>query len=253
MILLVSCKNEQGKSVASNSTKKRIAFTEENKNLDVFEKYALKIDGNKSLSKIQSLFYTDSDGNTTEAYAWIDDKMEVLKLQQNENMASGKKIERIFYFLNGLKTMSRQIIYHYELKKPYFSEQRSYYSLTGAVIATFSRYSSTEELDLIELKKTDKQELNHQNALSIIKRTGDFETRFRGFDEAFGRKFIVLGTENQTSTIAFNVESPILKQLISAENKHKNERLEVQFSPITEPDGFTFQALVDLTYSSKEN
>ena len=85
MILLVSCKNEQGKSVASNSTKKRIAFTEENKNLDVFEKYALKIDGNKSLSKIQSLFYTDSDGNTTEAYAWIDDKMEVLKLQQNEN------------------------------------------------------------------------------------------------------------------------------------------------------------------------
>jgi hypothetical protein len=149
--------------------------------------------------------------------------------------------------------MSRQIIYHYELKKPYFSEQRSYYSLSGAVIATFSRYSSTEELDLIELKKTDKQELNHQNALSIIKRTGDFETRFRGFDEAFGRKFIVLGTENQTSTLAFNVESPILKQLISAENKHKNERLEVQFSPITEPDGFTFQALVDLTYSSQEN
>jgi hypothetical protein len=89
--------------------------------------------------------------------------------------------------------------------------------------------------------------------LSIIKRTGDFETRFRGFDEAFGRKFIVLGTENQTSTLAFNVESPILKQLISAENKHKNERLEVQFSPITEPDGFTFQALVDLTYSSQEN
>jgi hypothetical protein len=253
LLLLVSCKNEQGKSVASNSTKKRIAFTEENKNLAVFEKYALKIDGNKSLSKIQSLFYTASDGNTTEAFAWIDENMEVLKLQQNENMASGKKIERIFYFLNGLKTMSRQITYHYELKKPYFSEQRSYYSLTGAVIATFSRYSSTEELDLIDLKKTDKQELNHQHALSIIKRTGDFETRFRGFDEAFGRKFIVLGTENQTSTLAFNVESPILKQLISAENKHKNERLEVQFSPITEPDGFTFQALVDLTYSSKEN
>lgn len=253
LLLLVSCKNEKGKSVGTDSTKKRIVFTQENKNLAVFEKYALKIDGNKSLSKIQSLFYTDSDGNTTEAYAWIDDNMEVLKLQQNENMASGKKMERIFYFLNGLKTMSRQIIYHYELKKPYFSEQRSYYSLTGAVIATFSRYSSTEELDLIELKKTDKQALDHQYALSIIKRTGDFETRFRGFDEAFGRQFIVIGTEKQTSTLAFNVESPILKQLIGAENKHKNERLEVQFSPITEPDGFTFQALVDLTYSSKED
>jgi hypothetical protein len=179
--------------------------------------------------------------------------MEIVKLQQNENKTTGKKIERIFYFLNGLKTMSRQIIYHYELKNPYFSEQRSYYSLTGAVISTFSRYSSTEELELIELKKTDKQTLNHQYALSIIKRTGEFETRFRGFDEAFGRKFIVLGTEKQTSTFAFNVESPILKQLMSAEKTHKNERLDVQFSPITEPDGFTFQALVDLTYSSKED
>jgi hypothetical protein len=179
--------------------------------------------------------------------------MEVVKLLQNETKVSGKKIERIFYFLNGLKTMSRQIVYHYELKKPYFSEQRSYYSLTGAVIATFSRYSSTEELDLTELKKTDKQELNHRNALAVIKRIGDFETRFRGFDEAFGRKFIVLGTENQTSTLAFNVESPILKQLMNGEKKYKNELLEVQFSPITEPDGFTFQALVDLNYSSKVN
>jgi hypothetical protein len=254
LLLLVCCKNDQGKPQVSDKTKKRIAFTNENKNLAVFEKYGLKIDANNSLSKIQSLFYTDSDGNTSEAYAWIDDKMEVLKLQQNENLASGKKIERIFYFLNGLKTMSRQITYHFELKKPYFSELRSYYSLTGSVIATFSRYSSKEdELDLMELKKTDKQGLDHQRALSIIKRTGEFETRFRGFDEAFGRKYIVIGTENQTTTLAFNVESPILKQLLSAENKHKNERLEVQFSPITEADGFTFQALVDLTYSSKED
>lgn len=250
IFFLFSCTNQPGKSIEEPSSKKRIVFTQENKNLEVFEKYAQKIDGNKTLSKIQSLFYTDSDGNTTEAFGWIDKNMEVLKLQQNENKASGKKVERIFYFLNGLKTMSRQIVYHYELKKPYFSEQRSYYSLTGAVIATFSRYSSTEELDSIELKKTDKQELNHQYALSIIKRTGDFETRFRGFDEAFGRKFIVLGTDNQTSTIAFNVESPILKQLMDAEKQHKNKLLDVQFSPITEPDGFTFQALVDLTFTS---
>ena len=253
ILFLLSCQNQEGKPIETPSSKKRIAFTQENKNLEVFEKYAQKIDGNKKLSKIQSLFYTDSDGNTTDAYAWIDEKMEVVKLLQNETKVSGKKMERIFYFLNGLKTMSRLIVYHYELKKPYFSEQRSYYSLTGAVIATFSRYSSTEELDLTELKKTDKQELNHRNALAVIKRIGDFETRFRGFDEAFGRKFIVLGTENQTSTLAFNVESAILKQLMNGEKKYKNELLEVQFSPITEPDGFTFQALVDLNYSSKVN
>ena len=247
---LFSCTNQAGKSIEKPSSKKRIAFTQENKNLEVFEKYAQKINDNKTLSKIQSLFYTDSDGTTTEAFAWIDQNMEVLKLQQIENKASGKKVERIFYFLNGLKTMSRQIVYHYELKKPYFTEERSYYSLTGAVIATFSRYAASEELELATLKKTDKRALYHQTSLAIIKRTGDFETRFRGFDEAFGKKFIVLGTEKQTSTIAFNVESPILKQLMRAEKQQKNKLLDVQFSPITEPDGFTFQALVDLTFAS---
>lgn len=250
ILFLLSCSNQPGKSKEQASSKKRIAFTQENKNLEVFEKYAQKTDNNKTLTKIQSLFYTDSDGNTTEAFAWIDKNMEIVKLQQNENKTSGKKIERIFYFLNGLKTMSRQIVYHYELKDHGFSEERSYYSLTGAVIATFNRYAATEELDLATLKKTEKRALNHQTSLAIIKRTGDFETRFRGFDEAFGRKFIVLGTEKQTSTIAFNVESPILKQLMTSEKQQKNKLLEVQFSPITEPDGFTFQALVDLTFAS---
>lgn len=81
----------------------------------------------------------------------------------------------------------------------------------------------------------------------MIKRSGDFETRFLGFDEAFGRKFLVLGTSNQSTTVAFNVESPILKQLKNNEKSYKNKRFDVEFSPITEPDGFTFQALINLS------
>jgi hypothetical protein len=253
IVFLLSCQNQEGKPIETPSSKKRIAFTQENKNLEVFEKYAQKIDGNKKLSKIQSLFYTDSDGNTTEAYAWIDEKMEVVKLLQNETKVSGKKMERIFYFLNGLKTMSRQIVYHYELKKPYFSEQRSYYSTKGAVIATFQRYDKQEDLSLVALSLGEKQDCSHRVALDLIKRTGEFETRFRGFDEAFGRNFLVLGTENQSTTLAFNVESPLLKQLKSSENSYKNKCfLDVVFSPITEPNGFTFQALWDLSFAKNE-
>jgi hypothetical protein len=179
--------------------------------------------------------------------------MDIVKLQQKVNLISGRKIERIFYFFNGNKTMSRQIIQYYDLKKPYFSEERSYYSLTNSVISTLSRYAQTEELELGTFKESKKHVVSHETALSIIKRTGDFETRFQGFEEAFGRKFIVVGTENQTTTIAFNVLSPILTELMKTEKRSLNKPLEVQFSPITEPDGFTFQALIDLEYVTNKN
>jgi hypothetical protein len=251
-IIIVSC-NDHDETIQIQPLKKRIVFSAKNKHLSVFENYAKKIDGNKNLEKIQSLIYMDTAGNTSEAFAWIDKKNEIVKLQQNVSLMTGKKIERVFYFLNGLKTMSRQIVYYYDKKIPVFSEERSYYSLKNSVIASFTRYSKTEELDLATFNETKKHAIPHEIALSIIKRTGDFETRLQGFEEAFDRKFIILGTENQTTSVAFNVESPILSELIKAKESRRNTLLDVQFSPITEPNGFTFQALIQLDYAQKRD
>jgi hypothetical protein len=248
--VVVSC-NDQSEPIQIQPLKKRIVFSGKNKHLMVFENYAKKIDGNKSLEKIQSLIYMDSAGNTSEAFAWIDKKNEIVKLQQTTSLATGRKIERIFYFLNGLKSMSRQLVYYYERKIPVFSEERSYYSLKNSVIATFYRFSKTEEIDLATFNETRKHSVSHETAVAIIKRTGDFETRFQGFEEAFEKKFIVLGTENQTTTAAFNVLSPILSELIRNEKSRQNTLLDVQFTPITEPNGFTFQALIQLEYAQK--
>jgi len=248
---LVNCENESTPSTPKKE-KKRIAFSEEFKDLLVFEKYVKKIDENKKLAKILGLIYMDSEGNTNEASAWLDPNMNIVKIKQVEILTSGKKYERTFYFCEGLKTISQQIISHYELKKPYFTEERSYYSTSGSVIATFQRYAKQEDVSLAELSVGEKHDCPHRIALDLIKRTGEFETRFRGFDEAFGRNFIVLGTEDQSTTLAFNVESPLLKQLKSSEKSFKNSYLEVEFSPITEPDGFTFQALVNLSLVKNE-
>jgi len=248
---LVNCENESTPSTPKKE-KKRIAFSEEFKDLLVFEKYVKKIDENKKLAKIQGLIYMDSEGNTNEASAWLDPNMNIVKIKQVEILTSGKKYERTFYFCEGLKTISQQIISHYELKKLYFTEERSYYSTSGSVIATFQRYAKQEDVSLAELSVGEKHDCPHRIALDLIKRTGEFETRFRGFDEAFGRNFIVLGTEDQSTTLAFNVESPLLKQLKSSEKSFKNTYLEVEFSPITEPDGFTFQALVNLSLVKNE-
>lgn len=248
---LVNCQQETVSSKTEN-TKKRISFSEEFKDLVVFEKYVQKIDENKTLRKIQGLFYTDSDGNTNEASAWLDANMNIVKMKQVENLTSGKKYERTFYFCDGLKTVSQQITAHYERKVPYFSEERTFYSSNGSVIATFQRYSEEEDLTLKPLNVGEKHACSHQEALDMIKRTGNFETRFRGFDEAFGRNFIVLGTDKQTTTLAFNVESSLLKKLKSNENSFKNKRFDVEFSPVTETDGFTFQALINLSLAKDE-
>jgi hypothetical protein len=245
-ICLTNCQNEPA-SHAPKVEKKRIDFSDEFKDLVVFEQYVKKIDENKQLQKIQGLFFTDSEGNTNEATAWLDADMNIVKIKQIENLTSGKKYERTFYFCDGLKTVSQQITAHYERKSPYFSEERSYYSTNGSVIATFQRYSKQEDVSLSALSVGEKHACSHQTALDMIKRSGDFETRFLGFDEAFGRKFLVLGTSNQSTTVAFNVESPILKQLKNNEKSYKNKRFDVEFSPITEPDGFTFQALINLS------
>jgi hypothetical protein len=233
--------------------KKRIEFSKEYKKLEVFEDYVKKIDQNKTLEQVESLFYTDSKGNTVEAIAWINEKLEIVKLKETLSLTNGKKKEHTFYFLNGLKTVSQEVISHYELTNPYFTEERVYYSQTGSVIETFGRYAKSSDLSSIALRVKPKSSHgghDHQNALNIIKRMGDYETRFRGFEEAYERKFVVFGTENQTTTIAFNVETPIIKQLMSNEKKYFNQAIDVQFSSITEPDGFMFQALIDLKFPS---
>ncbi|MFZ9612537.1 MAG: hypothetical protein ACO29Q_04585 [Crocinitomicaceae bacterium] len=249
LIGLISCKENEEKQ-DHPTKKKRIEFSKEHKELEVFENYVQKVEDNKSLDRVESLFFTDATGNTTEAFAWVNEQMEIVKLQETFTLVNGQKTERTFYFLNGLKSVSKTFVSHYELDKPYFTEERSYYSLTGSVIATFGRSANTEDLSNATFNVKPKNSHAHQNALAVIQRTGDFETRFRGFDEAFERKYIVFGTEKQTTTVAFNVETPILKQLMREEKKQLNKPLEVQFSPITEADGFMFQALIDLKFPS---
>jgi hypothetical protein len=249
---MVSC-TSQKEPKQKEQQKERIVFSKKYEKLVVFENHAKKIDGDKSLEKIQSLLYSDVDGNTSEAFAWINKKMEIVKLQQLFNEVSGRKIERIFYFLNGVKTMSRKIVYYYDMKTPYFSEERSYYTLSNAVITTYARFAKTEDLEQATFKESTKHSISHETALSIIKRTGDFETRFLSFEEAFDRKFIVVGTEKQSTTVAFNVLNPILTELMKTEKSSQNKLLEIQFSPMTEPNGFTFQALIQLEYAQKLN
>jgi hypothetical protein len=145
------------------------------------------------------LFYTDSEGNTNEASAWLDANMNIVKIKQVEILTSGKKYERTFYFCDGYKTVSQQIISHYELQKTYFTEHRSYYSTNGSVIATFQRYNKQEDLSLVELSVGEKQDCPHRVALDLIKRTGnskrDFVDSTKLLDETslfWGQKIKVL-------------------------------------------------------------
>jgi hypothetical protein len=83
-------------------------------------------------------------------------------------------------------------------------------------------------------------------ALKIINQEGEFETNFQSFTENMGKNFLILGTENMTSTVAFLDYNPTLKLLKNNQKRYFGKKLIVNFSVETEANGFTFQALNDI-------
>ena len=88
----------------------------------------------------------------------------------------------------------------------------------------------------------------YAEAMEILKQTGRFETRFLSFMNAAGKEFIVVGTSGKDAYFSVLAIQPDIKaiQLIQAdEKKYVNKLLKVEFTEVTEADGFTFQGLLN--------
>jgi hypothetical protein len=94
--------------------------------------------------------------------------------------------------------------------------------------------------------------VNHNDNLAwkIINQENEFETRFQGFTQNMGRNFLIVGTENYTSTIAFGEYSGILNKLKLNEPNYIGKKLIVDFTLQTEANGFTFQALKNVRFAT---
>ena len=127
----------------------------------------------------------------------------------------------------------------------------SYFGDKKKVIFSASKIANTEE-DL-ELKNSvicRKTDFSASEALNIVNQKGPYETRFQGGMETETLKFIIIGTKNSTqsyqSAIAYNRDFPLAEMLVKNEGFNLNKLLRIDFTRVTEQNGFSYQGLTGI-------
>ena len=64
--------------------------------------------------------------------------------------------------------------------------------------------------------------------------------------EAAAKEFIIVGTKNYNSAIAYNPENKIIKELKNKGESAQQTLLKVNFTEVKESNGFTYQGLLDI-------
>jgi hypothetical protein len=92
----------------------------------------------------------------------------------------------------------------------------------------------------------EKKKFSVLNAMEILNQKGPYATRLQGFMEAAAKEFIIVGTKNYNSAIAYNPENKIIKELKNKGESAQQTLLKVNFTEVKESNGFTYQGLLDI-------
>ena len=214
-----------------------------------YENEMKRINVDPSLLQIRSLTYSNDNGETQSVNGLIDENGEILKLSQEYADAKGTTIAIHCYFKNKklISAINKTIVS--AEKKSFCREIKSYYGENEKVVYSCSRKAKSElGIEKINFIADKKYNFGYAEAMEILKQTGRFETRFLSFMNAAGKEFIVVGTSGKDAYFSVLAIQPDIKaiQLIQAdEKKYVNKLLKVEFTEVTEADGFTFQGLLN--------
>ena len=214
-----------------------------------YENEMKRINADPSLLQIRSLTYSNDNGETQSVNGLIDENGEILKLSQEYADAKGTTIAIHCYFKNKklISAINKTVVS--AEKKSFCREIKSYYGENEKVVYSCSRKAKSElGIEKINFIADKKYNFGYAEAMEILKQTGRFETRFLSFMNAAGKEFIVVGTSGKDAYFSVLAIQPDIKaiQLIQAdEKKYVNKLLKVEFTEVTEADGFTFQGLLN--------
>ena len=96
------------------------------------------------------------------------------------------------------------------------------------------------------IQKQKKRVHDPRKAMDIINQNDKFQTNFLGFNEARDKIFLIIGTDYYSSSVVIPSFQGILKTLKNNESKYLNKPLKIEFKEVTELDGFSYQALLDI-------
>ena len=220
-----------------------------------YENEMKRINADPSLLQIRSLTYSNDNGESQSVNGLIDENGEILKLSQEYADAKGTTIAIHCYFKNKklISAINKTVVS--AEKKSFCREIKSYYGENEKVVYSCSRKAKSElGIEKINFIADKKYNFGYAEAMEILKQTGRFETRFLSFMNAAGKEFIVVGTSGKDAYFSVLAIQPDIKaiQLIQAdEKKYVNKLLKVEFTEVTEADGFTFQGLLNAEIQEK--
>lgn len=212
-----------------------------------YEKQMQSIDADKDLFEAKSLSYIDNDGNIESVTALIDSTYQFSKLVHYLTETDGRQIETHFYFKGSQLFTSVQTIKRYIKNTTYVREVKTYYNEQNIVVYTAERKVAGEnDITKAAYVTAEKRLHDPSKALEIINQTGKFQTNFLGFNESRGKIFINIGTDFYNSSVVIPSYKGVLKTLKDNQSKYLNKPLKIEFREVTELDGFSYQALLDI-------
>lgn len=218
--------------------------------IDAFLNYQAKIEKRKDLQKLNSLLFTQNNGNTFQSVAFLEKNGDIAKAQLNATRNNGQQIQYTFYFLKGVLSMA-YVQYNQISKNIAYSV---FFDAAQSPIATYmhrvvdAETPSAQPLTLCKAQPWLNKAI--ENSLQLLSdmqnQAGIFELHFLGFNEAFNKKFIEFGNANFSTNLAFVEQETLVQQIKKTPQAYQSKTFHLQFVEITEASGFSYQLLTEL-------
>jgi hypothetical protein len=222
-------------------------------NEDAFEKRIATIDNNPDWNLLRSLAYNDNDGNTVEAYAYLNEKNEAVRFEEKYNdVKTGNFGTNTYYVENGKKFATREIYYDKSRKNKPFVERVSYYNKKAKVIFSKERFSSSEEgLNQVKFSPASPKDCSEKRVMKVMNQQGEYQTTFQGFVEGNGMVYALIGgpgKNDPVSSLSIQHEYGDIAKLLADERGNIGRKLKIQHDVAQSADGLQFQVLVALEF-----
>jgi len=205
------------------------------------------IDSSQNLSEFYSLEYSDTHQNSRSVKGKLNSKNAIVKMEMEERYANGIQINTRYYYAGDVLFYATQTVKDFEKQNPGYKEIFSYFGSNRKVIISASRMGIDEEELYTKIPTVCKKTLfNPQEALDLVNQKGKYETRFQGSLKTENLQFIVVGRkDNPTmqSAIAYTKDFPLAVHIVANQQLYLNRLLKVEFTKVTDQNGFTFQGL----------
>ena len=245
-VIIASCGTDE-----NNSDQTPTETEPSYKGQEEIEARMLERDTNLALIPANSLIYTHSNGSTEEATAYLNEKGDILKIEERfKDTKTGNYGTRAFYIEKGKRFATKETFLDNNLKPAMFVERQSFYDKNEKVTFTQERAKEYEiDLETAPFKMSKLVDCPVKPVMQILNQEGVYATTFQGFTSNGEMDFIILGEntlEGYTTSLAVQHKEGDIGKLLANERKYVGVPVEVQFERMIDETDFEFQILVSL-------